>query len=317
MRKTALFSAAAAFLLPLSLSAICVGPLCVGEGRYYDDDYYYPNYWDRGIYLGNPEYRDYYYYGSPYRRNYYPEYRGDYYYNRYPGAYRYSDRNFNRDRDWDRGDDWNRGSYNRDYNREDWDRGSYSDWDNDRGGDWDRNSNRRGDRSLNRDSSWDRDGSQGSPRDTRFKDPENSRQDGGRKVETSYRGNRPVHYEDYLDFLDYLSYEDSKNDIRDRNGPHADRNNGMDSTPDSDLKQEIQDKLAKGWFQKGYNDVQVEVNNGTVTLKGTVDSESELIDVEKRVSKIDGVKNVVNNVHVTSQAANPPKSYTKDRASSY
>jgi osmotically-inducible protein OsmY len=46
--------------------------------------------------------------------------------------------------------------------------------------------------------------------------------------------------------------------------------------------------------------ITVEVNNGTVTLKGSVNSQQQRSDIESKVRNITGVTQVVNNLEVAS-----------------
>ncbi|MBA3239271.1 MAG: BON domain-containing protein [Parachlamydiaceae bacterium] len=59
---------------------------------------------------------------------------------------------------------------------------------------------------------------------------------------------------------------------------------------DSHLAKKIHDTISEGWFSGGYENVQATVENGIVTLTGTVNSQSEKDDVEKEIRNLDGVK---------------------------
>lgn len=63
-------------------------------------------------------------------------------------------------------------------------------------------------------------------------------------------------------------------------------------TSDEQLKQDILKKLEGGFFNKGYKQIKVEVHNGYVILRGTVDSESDKKTVLNRVQLVNGVKHV-------------------------
>jgi small conductance mechanosensitive channel len=69
---------------------------------------------------------------------------------------------------------------------------------------------------------------------------------------------------------------------------------------DQQLTTRIQDAL-KGLFSK-YSNVNVSVNNGMVTLKGTVSSQSDKDNLEQIVNKIPGVSGVNNQITVQSGA---------------
>lgn len=65
-----------------------------------------------------------------------------------------------------------------------------------------------------------------------------------------------------------------------------------------DMDKKVRDAISKGWFSKGYEGVQVNVNGGNVTLRGFVNTWDEKKDVEKKIRNIDGVKNVDNQLNV-------------------
>lgn len=67
---------------------------------------------------------------------------------------------------------------------------------------------------------------------------------------------------------------------------------------DQELAKKIQDKIGEGWFSRGYEKVKVEVNNGDVTLNGSVNSVSDKEKVQKEVRNIDGVKKLTSNLTV-------------------
>lgn len=59
---------------------------------------------------------------------------------------------------------------------------------------------------------------------------------------------------------------------------------------DQELAKRIRDKLAAGWFTKGYENVSVQVRDGVVTLTGSVKSQSDKDKIEKEVRELEGVK---------------------------
>lgn len=73
---------------------------------------------------------------------------------------------------------------------------------------------------------------------------------------------------------------------------------------DQDIEKRVRDALSSGWFAKGYDQVDVNVNNGTVTLQGFVSSQEDKDKVEQEVRKIDGVKNVNNQLNIQEKASN-------------
>lgn len=61
---------------------------------------------------------------------------------------------------------------------------------------------------------------------------------------------------------------------------------------DQELAKKIQDKISSGWFSKGNEQVNVQVNNGVVTLQGPVKAQSDKERIEKEVRNIEGVKSL-------------------------
>lgn len=72
---------------------------------------------------------------------------------------------------------------------------------------------------------------------------------------------------------------------------------------DQDITNKIRGALSSGWFSKGYENVSYQVNNGYVTLTGTVETLKNRTDVEHRITKIDGVKQVDNQITVTGKSS--------------
>lgn len=73
--------------------------------------------------------------------------------------------------------------------------------------------------------------------------------------------------------------------------------------PEKKTAKKIRKVLKGGWFTKGYEGVTFELSDGEVTLMGTVDSESDREEVQKRIEKIDGVKEVSNQIQVQPKQA--------------
>lgn len=69
---------------------------------------------------------------------------------------------------------------------------------------------------------------------------------------------------------------------------------------DSEIKNKINKELQGGWFSSDYNNVSVNVNDGVVTLTGIVEDEGDLEEIEERLSDIQGVKLIKNNLVLTS-----------------
>lgn len=81
-------------------------------------------------------------------------------------------------------------------------------------------------------------------------------------------------------------------------------NQSAQSVPtDQELAKNVRDKLSSGWFSKGYEQVQVQVNNGNVTLTGSVKTNDDKLKVEKEVRNLDGVKSLNSQLTVQEPSA--------------
>lgn len=96
------------------------------------------------------------------------------------------------------------------------------------------------------------------------------------------------------------------------------------TTSDQEINRRIQDTLSSGWFSKGFQNVSFDVNNGNVNLRGSVDTLENKNKVEDSVRKIDGVRQVNNQITIVkenpdtysdSQLQNSEKKYPQDFAS--
>jgi osmotically-inducible protein OsmY len=83
--------------------------------------------------------------------------------------------------------------------------------------------------------------------------------------------------------------------------------NNENPNSDPQISKRINDAVGPGWLSKGYPNVTFEVNNGNVTLSGTVNSLDDKKKIEDSVRKIDGVRQINNQITV-----NP-----SDKATSY
>lgn len=70
---------------------------------------------------------------------------------------------------------------------------------------------------------------------------------------------------------------------------------------DQQLTSKIQDSIRSAFSNK-YNNVNVSVNNGNVTLTGTVASQDDKNNLEQKIRGMPGVQNVTNQVTVQTQA---------------
>ncbi len=80
--------------------------------------------------------------------------------------------------------------------------------------------------------------------------------------------------------------------------------NSQKAVSDQDLNKKIQESLSSGWFSKGFQNVTSNVNNGIVDLKGSVDTIENKNKVEDSVKKIEGVKQVNNQIIVAKESGN-------------
>lgn len=93
---------------------------------------------------------------------------------------------------------------------------------------------------------------------------------------------------------------------------------------DQEINKKIQDTLSSGWFSKGFQNVSFDVNNGYVNLRGSVDTLDNKNKVEDSVRKLDGVRQVSNQITIVkespdtysdSQLQSSEKKYPQDTAS--
>ncbi|MBA3957415.1 MAG: BON domain-containing protein [Parachlamydiaceae bacterium] len=74
----------------------------------------------------------------------------------------------------------------------------------------------------------------------------------------------------------------------------------LSNVSDDELLQKIRSNLRGGFFSKGYENVDVKVHAGNVTLTGVVNSESDRKAVLEKVSKMNGVKKVLDQINIRS-----------------
>lgn len=96
----------------------------------------------------------------------------------------------------------------------------------------------------------------------------------------------------YKDNTNYNQRSNSQ-DIND------DQDDDQADVTDQDIRNQINDTLSSGWFSKGFDGVKFEVNNGNVLLRGTVDTIDNKNKIEQSVRKIDGVRQVNNQIVTT------------------
>ncbi|MGK5594467.1 MAG: BON domain-containing protein [Parachlamydiaceae bacterium] len=76
------------------------------------------------------------------------------------------------------------------------------------------------------------------------------------------------------------------------------KNDTYTTEGDRRLGHRIRDAIKGGWFSKGYEQVQLNVSNGIVTLRGFVATFEDRKNVEDTVKKVNGVKGVKNNLNI-------------------
>lgn len=81
---------------------------------------------------------------------------------------------------------------------------------------------------------------------------------------------------------------------------------------DQELAKKIQDKIGEGYFSKGFDQVNVQVKEGTVTLTGSVRTYDDKEKVEKEVRNIDGVRKL--NSQIAVQEPNSKDKAARDFA---
>lgn len=110
----------------------------------------------------------------------------------------------------------------------------------------------------------------------------------------------------YSNTQQYPSYNDGSYDYRSQQNPNYSRENynygnqnvSNTSQSDAEINNKIRDALSSGIFSKGYENVRYQVNNGNVTLSGSVQTADDKNKVEEKVRNIDGVRSVNSNINV-------------------
>jgi osmotically-inducible protein OsmY len=109
----------------------------------------------------------------------------------------------------------------------------------------------------------------------------------------------------YADNYSNDSRYDNNSNYDNRKGSYDDRSSsGRDNYSDSDIEKKIRDSIKSGWFEKGYDNVQARVNNGNVTLSGTVNTWDDKKSISKKVLDVKGVRDVNNQIQVTGRNSN-------------
>lgn len=69
---------------------------------------------------------------------------------------------------------------------------------------------------------------------------------------------------------------------------------------DQEIATQVRDTLKGGWFGKSFDKVNFDVTHGTVTLRGNVESLKDKTSLEDKIRKIQGVKQVINQIVSTN-----------------
>lgn len=133
-------------------------------------------------------------------------------------------------------------------------------------------------------------------------------------------GQNEVHV--YKNDSQYQNKNDNSNGRNDYNNNTNGYNDNKKMVSDQELIKNVHDALSSGWFTKGYENVSYTVNNGVVTLRGSVETEENKAKAEDNVKKIDGVKQVINQISVVKldqknsydKSTSPDKYYRQDYA---
>lgn len=111
--------------------------------------------------------------------------------------------------------------------------------------------------------------------------------------------------------LDQLSTT-TKNSVNENNKNTLDSSSRKDLS-DQDLLKKVQKKISSGWFSKGFDGVTVLVEEGVVTLKGTVKTLDDKQKVEKEVNDVDGVIDVKSDLTIRKDgSAGKAKEFPQD-----
>lgn len=86
--------------------------------------------------------------------------------------------------------------------------------------------------------------------------------------------------------------------------------------PDQEIAQKVNERIGRGWFSPGYDQVTVQVKNGVVTLTGYVKTDADKEKVEREVRNTNGVINVESKIRVQDPSTKKAKDYPQDTYSS-
>jgi osmotically-inducible protein OsmY len=132
----------------------------------------------------------------------------------------------------------------------------------------------------------------------------------------NYQNQNPSSYYQYQTNGSYYQYQGqgpASSYVADVSDPSDDNTDENSSVSDQELTKKIHDKLSSGLFSQGYNQVNIQVNNGNVTLQGTVKTWDDKRKIEKEIRNLDGVKSLSSEIQVQeSSSKESPRAFSQD-----
>ncbi len=101
---------------------------------------------------------------------------------------------------------------------------------------------------------------------------------------------------------------DSYSNYNNNSNYNRNSNNQELAISDQELSKKIHDKIGSGTFSRGYENVNVQVNDGNVTLQGSVQTQADKDKVEKEVRNTEGVMSLVSRLTVQDRNSRDNKS---------
>lgn len=98
------------------------------------------------------------------------------------------------------------------------------------------------------------------------------------------------------------------------NGRYLSMNDDQMMTTDQKLTKQIKDKLAGGFFSKGFDQVSVDVRDSNVTLSGSVPTAADKDKIEKEIRTMKGVRSLASQIKVGPMSTTTT---TTERSSTY
>lgn len=113
----------------------------------------------------------------------------------------------------------------------------------------------------------------------------------------------------YSDYDSTGTYKDNTRITQTSNKSNFANGDKFATEQDRQIGKSIRDAIKGGWFSRGYDDISVNVNNGDVTLLGSVEKPDDIRKLESKVRKIDGVRNLRLQVGVRNPDTNTRGTY--------